>query len=114
MESIGWWLFPGSGDASKKGTLLRWLRRSIGAGFIVAATSSALLAPLARGDDDAGSVFSVENESGRARTINVAGFPVLAPDNPFFRDLGVNGRRCVTCHQPANNMSVSATGIQAR
>jgi cytochrome c peroxidase len=56
----------------------------------------------------------VKNESGAARTINVAGFSVVATDNPFFLDLGVNGRRCVTCHQPANNMSVSAADIRAR
>ena len=54
------------------------------------------------------------NESGASRTINVAGFPVVADANPFFLDLGVNGRRCITCHQPSNNMSVSAASIQAR
>lgn len=70
-----------------------------------------------RGQDGGGPrgpVFTVANESGRARTINVACFPVVASGNPFFRDLGLNGRRCVTCHQPENNMSVSTGGIQAR
>jgi hypothetical protein len=71
----------------------------------------------ARGQDhgEHRSIFDAVNESGRSRTINVAGFPVVAHCNPFFLDLGhVNGRRCVTCHQPENNMSVSAAGIQAR
>src|SRR5262245_55172332 len=68
--------------------------------------------PLARGDDD--NTFKAKNESGEARTINVAGFPVVARDNPFFLDLGANGRRCVTCHQPAENMSVSAAGVAKR
>jgi hypothetical protein len=45
-------------------------------------------------------VFTVANESGMARTINVAGFPVMAVDNPFFLELGGNGRRCITCHEP--------------
>ncbi len=27
---------------------------------------------------------------------------------------GVNGRRCVTCHEPANNVSVSAASVRAR
>src|SRR5262245_50218182 len=65
-------------------------------------------------DNAQGPVFEVQNESVHARTINVAGFSVVASDNGFFLDLGSNGRRCVTCHQPDNNMSVSASGIQAR
>jgi hypothetical protein len=38
----------------------------------------------------------------------------VATDNPFFLDLGVNGRRCVTCHQPENNMTVTPAGLQER
>src|SRR5262249_56032888 len=74
-------------------------------------------APAVRGHDEdgpEGSALAVDNESGRAATINVAGFPVVARTNPFFLDLGVNGRRCVTCHQPGNNMTVTPAGLQAR
>src|SRR5207237_10423938 len=81
------------------------------------AVGSGLLPPWALGADSAGphgSIYTVHNESGMARTINVAGFPVVAESNPFFLDLGVNGRRCVTCHEPTNNMSVSAAGLRAR
>jgi cytochrome c peroxidase len=91
--------------------------RYLGNVLLVVVTAGALVAPGARGADDEdaqGSVVSVENESGRAQTINVAGFPVVDTTNPFFLDLGVNGRRCVTCHQPANNMTVSAAGIRER
>ena len=47
---------------------------------------------------------AVHHESGKARTnqrrrINVAGFPVMVVDSPFFLDLGRYGRRCVTCHE---------------
>jgi hypothetical protein len=56
----------------------------------------------------------VANESGAARTINVSGGPVVDDGDPFFLDLGINGRRCVTCHQPDENMGVSAAGVQAR
>jgi hypothetical protein len=42
-----------------------------------------------------GAIFTADNESGKARTINVAGFPVVSDDNPFFRDLGANGRRAL-------------------
>jgi len=41
-----------------------------------------------------------------ARTINVAG--------PFFLDLGVNGRRCSTCHEPQSNMTVTPARLRAR
>ena len=84
---------------------------------VVLALGCALLAPWARGADSAGpqgSIYTVGNESGMARTINVAGFPVVAESNPFFLDLGVNGRRCVTCHEPTNNMGIGAAGVQAR
>jgi len=84
---------------------------------LVVAIGGGLLAPRARGADKGGpqgSVFTVNNESGQARTINVSGFPVVADDNPFFLNLGANGRRCSSCHQPNENMGVSAAGIQAR
>jgi hypothetical protein len=77
----------------------------------------AWVAPAVRGherDLHPGSVLTVVNESGRATTINVAGFPVVARRNPFFQDLGVNGRRCVTCHEPATNMTVTPAGLWAR
>jgi cytochrome c peroxidase len=58
-------------------------------------------------------VVNAENESGVARTINLNG-PVVDDDNPFFTDLGVNGRRCVTCHQPEQNMTITPAGVRAR
>ena len=92
-------------------------RRHVAMGIILTAISGATLANSARGAGmpaRQGSVFTVDNESGTARTISVTESPVVAEDNPFFMDVGVNGRRCVTCHQPAENMTVSAAGIRAR
>jgi hypothetical protein len=93
-------------------------RRDICVAFVVAALAGAVCVPFfAHGQEEGARdcSFDADNESGRSRTINVAGFPVVALRNPFFLDLGhVNGRRCVTCHQPENNMSVSAAAIQAR
>jgi hypothetical protein len=34
--------------------------------------------------------------------------------NPFFQDLGTNGRRCVTCHQPSDAFSVTPPHIRER
>src|SRR5262249_37199899 len=83
---------------------------------ILAVTVGVLAASSVRGQDRAalGAVFSIFNESGLARTINVVGFPVVALQNAFFKDLGVNGRRCVTCHEPETNMTVPPLGIQLR
>jgi len=89
----------------------------VGMGLVLSLVGSTLAAPSVRGQlpgGPEGSIFTVRNESGVARTINVAGFPVVATDNPFFLDLGLNGRRCVTCHQPENNMTVTPAGLQER
>ena len=74
--------------------------RCLGIGLILVVIGGAS-APAVRGHDDddshhdndgsQGAVFTVENESGRATTINVADFPVVARTNPFFLDLGING-----------------------
>ncbi|HYM34080.1 MAG TPA: hypothetical protein VET48_01730 [Steroidobacteraceae bacterium] len=34
--------------------------------------------------------------------------------NPFFQDLGTNGRRCVTCHQPSDGWTVTPEKIRER
>src|SRR5437899_4927640 len=96
---------PSGGEAMSK-------RRSQVAITIVAAlVTGAVVAPFASGGD---TTVETDNEFGVSRTINVAGFPVNAESNEFFLDLGVNGRRCVTCHQPDNNMSVTPGGVQKR
>jgi cytochrome c peroxidase len=51
--------------------------------------------------------------SGFFGTINQAG-PTVESTNPFFQDLGTNGRRCVTCHQPSDAMSITPPHIRQR
>ena len=34
--------------------------------------------------------------------------------HPFFEAIGPNGRACVTCHQPADGMSLSAASARER
>jgi hypothetical protein len=53
------------------------------------------------------------NDHGLARTIDVNGERDL-DDNPFFQDLGMNGRRCVTCHQPDSAWSITPANVQRR
>ena len=34
--------------------------------------------------------------------------------NPFFQNLGTNGRTCATCHAPSDGMSVSSASVELR
>jgi hypothetical protein len=53
------------------------------------------------------------NPAGTLAVLNAAG-PVDMRSNPFFQPLGTNGRACVTCHQPADAMSLSSRSIARR
>lgn len=48
-----------------------------------------------------------ENELGTLRVL-LTGGPLETRGHPFFEPLGREGRACVTCHQPADSMSLSA------
>jgi cytochrome c peroxidase len=56
-------------------------------------------------------VFS--DPAGLFATLNQQG-PTVEANNPFFQDLGTNGRRCVTCHQPSDAWTVTPPHIQQR
>ncbi len=51
--------------------------------------------------------------SGAFANLNLGG-PTDASTNPFFQDLGSNGRRCVTCHEPSDAFSITPPHIRAR
>ncbi len=53
------------------------------------------------------------NEHGTLRTLVVGG-PLATKDHAFFEPLGPNGRACVTCHQPADGMSLAAATARQR
>jgi cytochrome c peroxidase len=50
---------------------------------------------------------------GRFANLNLGG-PTDTTKNAFFEDLGTNGRRCVTCHQPSDAWSITPPHIQFR
>jgi hypothetical protein len=54
-----------------------------------------------------------ENAIGRLGVLNASG-PIDTAGHPFFEAIGSNERACVTCHQPANAMSVSVESIRER
>src|SRR5262249_33876114 len=51
------------------------------------------------------------NANGAARTVTVNG-ATIDENNPFFQNLGANGRRCVTCHQPSAGLTITPPQIQ--
>jgi hypothetical protein len=53
------------------------------------------------------------NEHGHFGLLNASG-PVATAGHAFFEPLGPNGRACVTCHQPADAMSISLDTIRER
>src|SRR4030095_7103782 len=55
--------------------------------------------------------LTFENSSGLLGILNADG-PLETKGHPFFEALGSNGRACVTCHQPANGMSLSVDAIR--
>jgi hypothetical protein len=54
-----------------------------------------------------------DNGGGTLRVL-LSGGPMPTRGHPFFEALGPNGRACVTCHQPADSMSLSAETARAR
>lgn len=52
-------------------------------------------------------------DGGRFALLNTSG-PLPTAGHPFFEPIGTNGRACVTCHQPADGMSVSVATVQRR
>ncbi len=94
--------------------------------FLLPAAGLALaLSVSARGDDDydrwwspgEGRSFPAQldyrNEHGTLRMLLVGG-PMETKGHPFFEPLGPNGRACVTCHQPADGMGLSAATARSR
>src|SRR5687767_1647341 len=57
--------------------------------------------------------IAYENPYGRLSILNTAG-RIETKGNAFFEPIGANGRACVTCHQPADAMSLSVQTIQER
>lgn len=50
---------------------------------------------------------------GALANLNLGG-PTDTSTNPFFQDMGTNGRRCVTCHEPSDAFSITPSHIRAR
>jgi hypothetical protein len=54
-----------------------------------------------------------DNGSGELQTVSLDAAGVDT-QNPFFQDLGTNGRACVTCHAPRDGWSTSVRSLRRR
>jgi cytochrome c peroxidase len=64
-------------------------------------------------DESARTGQTFDDPTGRIATLSVNG-DVVDETNPFFEDLGTNGRRCSTCHRPEDGMTVTPAHLQER
>lgn len=88
-------------------------RQSAIVAAVVAAGTVAGLAGRASAEKTVHDEAVFANGSGVQRTISMTGSPTDT-SNPFFQDLGTNGRTCVTCHQPGEAWTITADGVRAR
>jgi hypothetical protein len=98
-------------------------RRFLGIGFVVWTTVALAALAAQSGSSDAWwspgqgtplAGFAVyANDRGQVGVLNAAG-EYATKGHPFFEPLGSNGRACVTCHQPADAMSLSVRSVRER
>jgi cytochrome c peroxidase len=85
-------------------------------GVLILLTLTATGLAIASGSDSSFVVPRFQEFSdpdGRFANINLGG-PTDTTTNAFFQDLGSNGRRCVTCHQPGDAFSITPPHIRRR
>lgn len=106
------------------------MKRLWGAGMLAGATlllAGSIAARASRGDiadsgdrwwaPGSGRTFPAQadyaDSTGTLRVL-LSGGPIATKGHPFFTPIGANGRACVSCHQPADAMSLSAATAAAR
>ena len=60
--------------------------------------------------EDNTTALVADDASGIVRTVNLNG--PLDLNNPFFKELGTNGRSCFSCHRPAQGWSITPESVQ--
>jgi cytochrome c peroxidase len=80
----------------------------------IAVTSVILPATAGRttGDEPRPNQQTFANRSGVQRTITTAS--TIDIENPFFQDIGTNGRTCFSCHRPAQAWTITPEEIRQR
>src|SRR5690349_4324103 len=78
-----------------------------GIGLVIAVGSAALIGHsyLASATEPRRGELTFSNPAGVHRTVSMDG--ALDRSNPFFDDLGSNGRSCFSCHRPAQAWTIT-------
>jgi cytochrome c peroxidase len=87
----------------------------LGAGVAVGAGLVAGVLAVGRpavADEGRATLLASRDPSGELRTLDVNGR--LDLDNPFFKDLGTNGRSCFSCHRPEQGWTITPESVQRR
>jgi cytochrome c peroxidase len=93
-------------------------RKTLGRHMAIAGALSALLSALffsvraTRAEAQDPSELAFSNQFGVQRTLMMSG--TIDANNPFFQDLGTNGRTCFTCHRPAEGWTVTPEELRHR
>jgi cytochrome c peroxidase len=87
----------------------RWIT---GVTLVVTVAFSGLVAGSFASTDEAVTEMIASNPAGIHRTVHAGG--PLDSGNPFFQDLGTNGRTCFTCHRPAQAWTITPEDIRER
>jgi cytochrome c peroxidase len=82
-----------------------WKRALFGAALVVWAAATVAAT-------GGGRLIVFANGAGLMGTFSTDGEIDL--QNPFFQDLGTNGRRCVSCHQPDSAWTITPGNVQLR
>jgi hypothetical protein len=85
-----------------------------GAVFVLAVGSAVLIGHsfLASATEPRRGELTFSNPAGVHRTVTTDGS--LDRDNPFFADLGTNGRSCFSCHRPAQAWTITPAELRER
>src|SRR5215471_18299172 len=88
-------------------------RRLITGVTLVMAATTALLATAWASSETTGRAGEqpFPNSSGVLAIVSMNGSQA---ENPFFQELGTNGRSCVTCHQPAQGWTITPAELHTR
>ena len=100
---------------------MRFRAAPVALGLAIAAFASSVAAQVDYEDGwwapDSGRSFPAQTDytdsTGTLRVL-LTGGPMETKGHPFFAATGPSGRACVTCHQPADAMSLSAATARAR
>jgi cytochrome c peroxidase len=91
-------------------------RRIVGVGVVLCGGVIAGLLELsarpAGAHEEDRALLSFEDSSGVVRTLDVNG--PLDLTNPFFQDLGTNGRSCFSCHRPDQGWTITPDAVRER